>query len=131
MYGREDSTMNGKKLILGTLVLSLAFNAIFVIAEGLTMPGSSGWMFPDLGPAVIQDSSYDRAPALESPIEMIGDLPGLYPIYQGNPLQQVNETHILHGNGLDMLPLAAVFGFVPFLILFILGRRSYGISKTQ
>ena len=35
----------------------------------------------------MQDSYYIRSPGLESPFGMIGDIPGGYPLYSGNPLQ--------------------------------------------
>jgi hypothetical protein len=84
-----------------------------------------------LGPAVIQDSNLGRAPALESPFGLIGDLPGLYSIYHGNPLQGSEEISVVPTQNSEMLLFALLFGIVPVILVLFLGRRSYGSSKTQ
>jgi hypothetical protein len=106
--------------------------------------GGFNWPFFDLGPAVIQDSFYMRAPGLESPFGMIGDVPGGYSLYTGNPLQTgpsdnltgflgvqdewlINHPH----SDVSIIVLAILFAVIPFIVIIILGRRSYGSTKTQ
>lgn len=123
--------MNGRKLIIIGIIVSVTFNLLFALGEHSIESADSYWLFPDLGPAIIQDSAFGRAPALESPIGIIGDLPGFYSMYDGSPLQYVNDTGVARISELEPLLLALVFCATPFIILLILGRRSYGSSKTQ
>jgi hypothetical protein len=133
--------MRKRKLIPVVIVLSVIFNFGFAI---LITQESVDWPFFDLGPAVIQDSFYMRAPGLETPFGIIGDVPGGYSLYTGNPLQtgtSENVTGLLGIQGdlmfgipnynTGVLVLALLFAVVPLFVIFILGRRSYGSTKTQ
>jgi len=133
--------MRRRNLIPIVIVLSVVFNfgfAIVITQEGID------WPFFDLGPAVIQDSFYMRAPGLETPFGIIGDVPGGYSLYTGSPLQtgtSENITGLLGIQGdlmfgfqnykMDVLVLALLFAIVPLFVILILGRRSYGSTKTQ
>ena len=66
--------MRRRNLIPIAILLSVVFNIGFalIVTQG---EGGIDWPFFDLGPAVIQDSLYVRAPGLESPYGMIGDVP--------------------------------------------------------
>jgi len=122
--------------------ISLIFNFGFVFANQST--GNLGsWLFWDLGPAIMQDSYYIRAPGLESPYGIIGDVPGGYPLYSGNPLEPYFSEN-LTGNSnpvnwnltpasysLNAMMLAISFAILPLAVILILGRRSYGSTKTQ
>jgi len=91
----------------------------------------------------MQDSYYIRAPGLESPYGMIGDVPGGYPLYSGNPLQaelpgNLTDSSELPGwqfsspvPNMNAVLLAITFAVVPIVLILILGRRSYGSTKTQ
>ncbi|MDF1538281.1 MAG: hypothetical protein P1Q69_05215 [Candidatus Thorarchaeota archaeon] len=118
-------------LLLLVLLLSLTFNVGFIIYHVSEVSDNASWMFPELGPAVIQDSYYGRAPGLESPIGLIGDIPGLYSMYRGNPLQ-AGAWNIpgVSPNG-EIVAMAIAFALIPIIIVVALGRRSYGSSKTQ
>ena len=135
--------MRKRNLIPIVILASIAFNIgfVFFIGQG---EGGIHWPFVDLGPAVIQDSFFVRAPGLESPYGMIGDVPGGYSLYTGNPLQSessVNLTGILgipdewvftfqHYDA-GIILVAVLFAVAPLSIIIILGRRSYGSTKTQ
>lgn len=123
--------MNGKRIILVIIIASLSFNGIFIVGQNLTESNDIRWLFPEIGPAVIQDSNLGRAPSIESPFGIIGDLPGLYPIYDGNPLQYVSAIEPHQFPNTEIVILAVMFSIIPFSIVVILGRRSYGASKTQ
>ena len=91
----------------------------------------------------MQDSYYIRAPGLESPYGMIGDIPGGYPLYSGNPLQAdapenpTNSSDLIDWqfstSSFDMnaVLLAISFAVIPVALILILGRRSYGSTKTK
>ena len=136
--------MTRRQLLVILILASTSFNMLFLVVTGLDGTTHSGWPFSDLGPAVIQDSYHDRAPALESPFGMIGDVPGSYSPYSGNPLQdEVFEDvsdWISGGVPVSMgkdsieygyLILAALIAIVPLLVVIIAGRRSFGSAKTQ
>ncbi|MFW9977890.1 MAG: hypothetical protein ACFFEJ_07420 [Candidatus Thorarchaeota archaeon] len=123
--------MNRKKVLLVVIMASITFNALFIFGQSEDVIERPSWLFPELGPAVIQDSSFGRAPALESPIGIIENLPGLYPIYEGNPLQQINDTSTGWTFRIGPLVLAIALSAIPIAIVLLLGRRSYGASKTQ
>jgi hypothetical protein len=124
------------------IVLSLVFNIGFALTYQ-NANQSSSWLFRDLGPAVMQDSYYIRAPGLESPYGMIGDIPGGYPLYSGNPLQNEAPENVTNSSDLidwqfstpplDMnaVLFAISFALVPIALIIVLGRRSYGSTKTQ
>jgi hypothetical protein len=126
-----------KWLIPIVIVLSLIFNIGFALTIQNT-DQSSSWLFRDLGPAVMQDSYYIRSPGLESPYGMIGDIPGGYPLYSGNPLQADTPENVTNSSDLidwqfstpplDMnaVLLAISFALVPVALILVLGRRSYG-----
>jgi len=124
------------------ICLSVIFNIVFVL--GLQSADTHiQWPFADLGPAIIQDSYYIRAPGLESPYGVIGDIPGGYSLYLGNPLQigdevnvSLSRDHITWSYGriplsIDILILALAFVGIPVGMILIGGRRSYGSSKTR
>ncbi len=123
--------MQKKHLILLVMLISLAFNTIFVISLSFNSRTETSWIFPELGPAVVQDSNYGRAPGLESPFGLIADIPGLYSIYHGNPLQNTGGGYSNQNPEAEIILLAFLFGVVPITLVLILGRRSYGSSKTQ
>ncbi|TFG97181.1 hypothetical protein E4H12_09305 [Candidatus Thorarchaeota archaeon] len=134
--------MRKKWIIPIVIAISLIFNIGFALTFQNTNQ-SSPWLFSDLGPAVMQDSYYIRAPGLESPYGMIGDIPGGYPIYSGNPLQSDSPENLTDSSGsidwqlstpaldLNAVLLAISFAVVPAALILILGRRSYGSTKTQ
>jgi len=135
--------MRKRNMIPIVILLSVVFNfgfAFFIIQGNVGI----NWPFFDLGPAVIQDSFYARAPGLESPYGMIGDVPGGYSLYTGNPLQTgssenltmflgVQEDWIVIYSNYDASTIVAalLFAVVPLLAIVILGRRSYGSTKTR
>ena len=123
--------MNGKKVMLVAIIVSLTFNILFIVSQITTDSESVSWLFPELGPAVVQDSGFGRAPAIESPFNIIGDLPGSYSLYDGNPLQYIDVAPQQHSSGVEVLLLAIAFCVIPLSFVLILGRRSYGASKTQ
>lgn len=136
--------MTRRQLLVLLLFASIVFNVLFVIVIGVGNDMHTGWAFADLGPAVIQDSYHDRAPALESPFGVIGDMPGGYSLYSGNPLQSGTSHDLsdwIEGDspfsvegsaiGFGYLMLAALFGFVPLVVIIVAGRRSFGSAKTQ
>jgi len=142
-YGRKRGMKLRKKWIIPIIiVISLAFNFGFAFVYQHTDLTSS-WFFTDLGPAVMQDSYYIRAPGLESPYGIIGDIPGGYPLYSGNPLQAglhdnyttpIGSTVWQYGPpipNMNTVILAIIFAAVPVALILILGRRSYGSTKTQ
>ena len=135
--------MRRRNLIPIAILLSVAFNIGFAIIS-MQDDGGFNWPFFDLGPAVMQDSFYMRAPGLESPFGMIGDVPGGYSLYTGNPLQTgSSESWIgfldspedwgvnIPNYDASTLVVALLFAIVPILVIIILGRRSYGSTKTQ
>ena len=132
-------SLRKKWIIPLVIVISLVFNIGFALTFQNTNQSSS-WPFTDIGPAVMQDSYYIRSPGLESPFGMIGDIPGGYPLYSGNPLQSDIPENLTDSVGwqfsasvLDMnaVLLAISFAVVPIALILILGRRSYGSTKTQ
>ena len=135
--------MRKKRLIPIVILLSVAFNIGFVFLESQGNEGIQ-WPFVDLGPAVIQDSFFVRAPGLESPYGMIGDVPGGYSLYTGNPLQTEGSLNLTGILGIhdewniafkhydeNILLVAVLFTVIPLFVIIILGRRSYGSTKTQ
>ena len=134
--------MKKKWIIPLAIVASIIFNVGFVFAYQSTQ-SSVPWIFWDLGPSVVQDSYYIRAPGLESPYGMIGDVPGGYPLYYGNPLQPFSSENLTDFSNpitwhlgtstynLTAVILAISFAILPLAIILILGRRSYGSTKTQ
>ncbi len=123
--------MNGKRFLLVLLVGISFFNSIFIAFQVTQEVSDPLWIFPDLGPAVIQDSPFGRSPVLESPIGIIGDQPGGYPLYSGNPLQSRNFTLTLQDMDEPVFLVILMLGVIPSLVVLIIGRRSYGSSKTQ
>ena len=133
-----------KRMILTALLLSISFNVLAAFAVSAFPRTSQAWLFPDLGPGILQDSYYSRAPALESLFGAIGDTPGGYSLYEGSPLQggfNDNLSTWMAGSLPWSLPtpnphasatLAAIAVAVfPLLVVFIVGRRSYGSTKTR
>ncbi len=135
--------MRRRNLIPIIILLSVVFNIGFTLC---VTQGDEGidWPFFELGPAVIQDSFYIRAPGLESPYGTIGDVPGGYSLYAGNPLQTgtsenmtgflgIQDDWIVNYRNYDVNTLIAalLFAVVPLVVIIILGRRSYGSTKTQ
>jgi hypothetical protein len=136
--------MKRRQLLVLLILASTAFNVLFIIGTGKESQTQLGWPFVDLGPAVIQDSYHNRAPVLESPLGMIGDVPGGYSPYSGNPLQNeapddlsgwiagatpffIEDSAIQ----IDYLLLAVLFAVIPLLVIIIAGRRSFGSAKTH
>jgi hypothetical protein len=135
--------MRRRNLIPIAILLSVVFNIGFalIVTQG---EGGIDWPFFDLGPAVIQDSFYVRAPGLESPYGMIGDVPGGYSLYSGNPLLTGTSENLTGFLGVPIdwivvypnydvntLVASLLFAVVPLVVIIILGRRSYGSTKTQ
>ena len=135
-------TLRKKWIIPIVIAVSLIFNIGFALSFQNTNQSSS-WLFSDLGPAVMQDSYYFRAPGLESPYGIIGDTPGGYPLYSGNPLQSYLPENLTDSSNpmdwqfssssfdMNAVLLAISFAVVPVALIVILGRRSYGSTKTQ
>ncbi len=130
-------------IIILIIVISTTFNLLFLVFQSNTNENSLTWLFNDLGPAIIQDSFSIRAPGLESPFGLIGDIPGGYSLYHGNPLQTnipnslvdwlVSQNELIIPNPqFDSNPLFLALGFaiIPLLFVLLMGRRSYGASKT-
>ena len=124
----------------------IALSFIFNIGFALSIQDNNqttSWLFVDLGPAVMQDSYYIRSPGLESPYGVIGDIPGGYPLYSGNPLQSGFSENSTDSSeitvwylsspvlNMDTVLLAIGFAVVPVALILVLGRRSYGSTKTQ
>jgi hypothetical protein len=135
--------LNKRILILVVFLASCLFNILFLTMTQIQADSDSGWIFPELGPAVIQDSYHNRAPGLESPFGMIGDIPGGYSLYSGNPLQtgvHENLTNWVNGpNQIMIQPLqpeiaplffSIALALIPIILVIVLGRKSYGASKT-
>ncbi|MHA2353427.1 MAG: hypothetical protein ACXABX_09940 [Candidatus Thorarchaeota archaeon] len=135
--------MRRRNLIPIVIFVSVAFNIGFAL---YTTQGAVviNWPFFDLGPAVIQDSFYMRAPGLESPFGIIGDIPGGYSLYTGNPLETGTSENITGIPGIldnwmvnypnydvNTIIVALLFAVVPLFVIIILGRKSYGSTKTQ
>ena len=134
--------MKKKWIIPIVIIISIVFNLGITLTYQNTNQAST-WIFIDLGPAVMQDSYYIRAPGLESPYGIIGDIPGGYPLYRGNPLHSdlyddysvitgiPDWNYGIHIHDPNMILLAVIFAVVPLALIIILGRRSYGSTKTQ
>jgi hypothetical protein len=135
--------LNKRILILVIFLASFLFNVLFLAFTQMQRVSDSGWIFPELGPAVIQDSYHNRVPGLESPFGMIGDIPGGYSLYSGNPLQtgvHENLTNWVNGPNQimiqtpqpDLAPLffSIALAIIPIILVIVLGRKSYGASKT-
>lgn len=136
-------TKRNGQIILFIIIISTIFNFLFLFLQSSVNGDPLTWLFPDLGPAIIQDSYSTRAPGLESPFGLIGDIPGGYSLYNGNPLQtNIPDTltdWLVSQNGLilanlqsDPIPLFLALGFtiLPLLFVLLMGRKSYGASKT-
>ena len=123
------------------IVMSIIFNIGYAIASQDSNK-TIEWPFSELGPAIMQDSYYVRAPGVESPFGIIGDVPGGYSIYSGSPLQSgpvdryndslsvFNPTYRLASMDLGVIILGVLFAVVPVTLILILGRKSYGSTKT-
>ncbi|MFX1367667.1 MAG: hypothetical protein ACFFAY_03610 [Promethearchaeota archaeon] len=136
--------MRRKSLVVLLLTLSLGFNIGFFVLTSLFETLAPVWPFAELGPALVQDSYFGRAPALEAPFGMIGDVPGGYSLYAGNPLQAdlssnltgwiLGIEHVSLRPSLlaaDILVAAVLTSFCPAFIIVIMGRKSFGSKKTQ
>jgi hypothetical protein len=129
------------------LVVTTALTVLVVSMTLVAMSSRQGptdWLFPELGPAVIQDTQYGRAPILDSPFSPFGDVPGGYSPYWGNPLVdelaiddweniELQEELNLQGPEPDISILlqGLLITVVPLTVVFVAGRRSYGTSKTR
>ncbi|TFH05712.1 MAG: hypothetical protein E4H14_12200 [Candidatus Thorarchaeota archaeon] len=134
--------MKKKWIIPIVIIFSLVFNIGYALSSQDSNQTTS-WLFVDLGPAVMQDSFYFRSPGLETPYGIIGDIPGGYPLYSGNPLQSDSAVNLTDSSDLidwqlaepapdiNAVLLAISFALVPVVLILILGRRSYGSTKTQ
>ncbi len=135
--------MRRRQLIPIIMLLSIVFNIGFAFYINST-GSQTQWIFPELGPAVIQDAYHNRAPALESPFGQIGDIPGGYSLYRGSPLQRgvyddLADWFESPGFSIRVSPPIDITAFVlavsllviPSMILIVVGRRSYGSSKTH
>jgi hypothetical protein len=132
------------RLILLALVVALIFNVVFIVFHNTEEPNSSSWPFLDLGPGLMQDSYNNRAPALESPFGMIGDIPGGYSLYAGCPLQpnppdtllpwipSVDSWALQSPSGDSRMAFVALLvSIIPLGAVLLLGRKSFGSAKTQ
>lgn len=120
-----------------TLVVGMTLAAISSQQVG------GAWLFPDLGPAVIQDTQYGRAPILESPFSPFGDIPGGYSPYWGNLLVDellIESWECIELQGLEpraptpdtsTMLLGLLITILPLTVVSLAGRRSYGASKTR
>ncbi|MHA1637367.1 MAG: hypothetical protein ACTSUO_04760 [Candidatus Thorarchaeota archaeon] len=133
---------NGQ-IILFIIIISTTFNVFLLFLQSSADENPLTWLFTDLGPAIIQDSYSTRAPGLESPYGLIGDIPGGYSLYNGNPLQTsipdtlsdwlVSQSDLILTNSqYNPIPLFLALGFtiIPLLFVLLMGRKSYGASKT-
>ncbi|NWF96116.1 MAG: hypothetical protein HXY34_08225 [Candidatus Thorarchaeota archaeon] len=130
--------------IVSFLAVMVTLSSVLVLLESQGSGTVGVWPLVELGPAIVQDSYTVRVPMLESPFGMIGDVPGGYSLYLGNPLQgrpMVFPGSIPHAQG-DMhiigpphqegpVALAVAMVLVPLLTLVLLGRRSYGAQQTR
>ncbi|NHJ12655.1 MAG: hypothetical protein EAX95_03225 [Candidatus Thorarchaeota archaeon] len=132
------------RLILFALTVALSFNVTFIVLYNSVAPASSSWPFLDLGPGLMQDSYSNRAPSLESPFGMIGDIPGGYSLYAGCPLQPNPPDTLLPwipsvdswafqspSEDIGMALVAFLVSIVPLGVVLLLGRKSFGSAKTQ
>jgi hypothetical protein len=134
--------MRKRGLIPIIIILSILFNLGYAITAQNTNRINQ-WPFFELGPAIMQDSFYIRAPGVESPFGIIGDVPGGYSLYSGNPLQSeidnnqtgfVNPQIWIYGRADIEMPIVLLgifFALIPVVLLLFMGRRSYGSTKTQ
>ncbi len=133
-----------KRQLIPIVIVGLLLFIMWSIQSQTGAGHMTGWPFSDLGPAILQDSYLGRAPALESPFGMIGDIPGGYSLYTGSPVQagppdSLNEWVSSPGPWItpgpspsfEFLIVAAAFALVPLGLLTIIGRKSYGSTKTQ
>ncbi len=134
--------MKGRGILLSLLLLSIVVDLTVLVFVG-HIGQTVSWPLGDLGPAVMQDSYSVRSPALELPSGMLGDIPGGYPVYTGVPLY----TPVLPCPGWPSASLglpglarpvdhtallaAVLIAIVPVVVLVVLGRHSYGYSKTR
>ena len=135
--------MRKGSLLIVIILLASAFNIGFLLMSSSADENTSIWPFYDLGPAIIQDSYYVRAPGLESPYGLVGDVPGGYSLYSGNPLQIYSSNMsdwIISQDELglsetafesEQLFLALGFAIIPIIFIIFLGRKSYGATKTR
>ena len=136
--------MRRKSLLVLLLAVSLSFNiGFFVLASVLNVQAPS-WPFAELGPALVQDSYSGRAPSLEAPFGMIGDVPGGYSLYMGNPLQESPSSNlsewidgieyvVFYANPLqaDVLIAVILVSLCPIVTVIAIGRKSFGSKKTR
>ncbi|MFX0108815.1 MAG: hypothetical protein ACFE7R_11055, partial [Candidatus Hodarchaeota archaeon] len=139
-----EITIQKRHLVIGLILVSVVFNLSVLLLQSTSSRPQSSWYFPELGPAVIQDSFLGRAPSLESPFGMIGDIPGGYSLYSGNPLQKPMNSNVSEWIGgsapwvltkpqpsWNVLFSAILLALVPSSIIIMLGRRSFGSAKTH
>lgn len=134
--------MRKSTLLAVIIFLSIAFNVGYAItaqSQGQTVR----WPFFEIGPSIIQGSYYIRAPGVESPFGIIGDIPGGYSLYTGSPLQGGTHGNLTDSSvpqswtyGLprinpNIILLGILFAAIPLSLILLLGRRSYGSTKTQ
>jgi len=134
--------MRKSTLLAVIIFLSIAFNIGYaIIAQSQVQ--TARWPFFEIGPSIVQDSYYIRAPGVESPFGIIGDIPGGYSLYTGSPLQGGTHDNLTDSSvpqswtygqpriDSSVILLGILFAAIPLSLMLFLGRRSYGSTKTQ
>lgn len=142
LCGARGDLVNRKTVVFIATLGLMSFNMVMIFIS-LQTSHSPGWWAPELGPSIMQDSYFDRSPGIGTPFGVIGDVPGGYSMYHGNPYNSYFEVHdeefaismsVNFGNiqaGISAFVLIALlFVAIPWLLFWILGGRSYGASKA-
>jgi len=134
-----------KRTIVGSVVFLVSFCIFFPLFHSLQASGGLAWPFPDLGPSIVQDSFSFRSPILETIHGVLGDIPGGYSLYRGNPV----VSPIMHENpisadvpfqiypvgpqlsNVQVITLFIVSSLIPPAIIILIGRSSYGRKKAR
>ena len=134
--------MRKSTVLVAIIFMSITFNIGYTIIAQ-TQDQTVRWPLFEIGPSIVQDSYYIRAPGLESPFGIIGDIPGGYSLYTGSPLQTESQDNLTDSSvpqswtyGLprvewSVILLGVLFAAVPLSLILLLGRKSYGSTKTQ
>lgn len=146
MFGQsEGRKMKQKKAVVASVVVLVSFGIASTFLFSRTNLGIGIWPFPELGPSIVQDSYSFRSPILETVHGVLGDIPGGYSLYRGNPI----VSPIMHENpisvdipfqtypvgpqlsNLEVITLLIVSSLIPPAIIILIGRSSYGRKKAR
>ncbi|MFO7835171.1 MAG: hypothetical protein R6V83_00830 [Candidatus Thorarchaeota archaeon] len=134
-----------KKAVVAFIIVLVSFSIAFALFHSLQAIRGAPWPFPELGPSIVQDSYSFRAPMLETIHGILGDIPGGYSLYRGNPI----VSPVIHENPVSLdIPLSPIpvgrqlanlriimlfiaFSLIPPAIIILIGRSSYGRKKAR